>query len=268
MKRMLAAALGLFALSGAAYADEFFAGDLEATRSYQLGVQTHATRATPGAAYSNIDNFTGQGFANGGAALQSGNTITTLVADDLTPVTGIPSGTSITQFSFTVVNFDTTSTTFRPRVRFWFADGAGGLPGNYYNLPGGVDVGFSFAPITQAAGTAITYTGTVTPGTFDMPTSTFWAGITFDNNGGTTGANAAKLNLLGVGIFSPPVVGSSLDAAFQTTGAGSFFTTDNPAGSAFNFGGAPAANFGWEFVPEPSSLSLLALGCFAIRRRR
>jgi hypothetical protein len=95
-----------------------------------------------------------------------------------------------------------------------------------------------------------------------MPTGTFWAGVTFDGNNGTTGATLANLNNLGPGIFDPPTLGSSQDQFFATNSAGSFLA-NNPAGSFFNFGGSPVANFGWAFsgtppaapgAPEPPSL--------------
>ena len=74
-----------------------------------------------------------------------------------------------------------------------------------------------------------------------------WAGIAFDNNGGTTGATAAQLDNLAQGIFSPPEVGTSADQYFVTTAAGSF-ASDNPVGTLANFGGAPPADFGWEIL--------------------
>ena len=43
-------------------------------------------------------------------------------------------------------------------------------------------------------------------------------------------------------------LGSSTDTLFETTAAGSFFTTNNPPGAAFAFAGSPIANQGWEFV--------------------
>ena len=77
--------------------------------------------------------------------------------------------------------------------------------------------------------------------------SAIWAGIAFDNNSGTTGATAAQLDNLALGIFSPAVVGTSTDQYFVTTNAGSF-ASDNPVGTLTNFGGPPPADFGWEIL--------------------
>jgi hypothetical protein len=72
-------------------------------------------------------------------------------------------------------------------------------------------------------------------------------------------------------------VGSSQDRFFQTTAAGSFFPTNNPAGTALSLGNDPSdpfspppANFGWEIVvPSPAGLAVLGMGgLMAARRRR
>jgi hypothetical protein len=108
-------------------------------------------------------------------------------------------------------------------------------------------------------------------GSFVVPAGgTFFAGVYFDDNGGTTGATAAQLNLLGQGVFAPPTVGSSQDSFFQTTGAGG---GANPAGSFANFGGNPTADFGWAFsgtlaTPEPGTGLLLLLAGVPLAWRR
>jgi len=193
--------------------------------------------------YSNVTSFLGQGFANGGAALQGANTITRLVADDLTP-NGVGAGTDVTQIKFSVANFNAVPVTARARIRFWLDNGSG-APGAYYSVPAAV--GFSFNPFAFGPGVTI-LTGTIAPGQFTMPGVLFWAGITFDDNNGTTGATLTQMNNLGQGLFDPPTVGTSADMAFQTTAAGSFFTTANPPGTVFNLGGNPITNFGWEFT--------------------
>lgn len=254
MKKFAMGALALASVAGAATAEQ--TGTLSLVRTFDLNTATVAGRATPGAVYSNVDNFTGNAYANGGAANQAGNTITTLVADDIL----MAGPSSITSFTFSVANFNTVAVSARARVRFYAADGAGGTPGT-------VITGFSFNPISFAASSVNTFTGNVAA--FVLPAA-FWAGITFDNNTGGTGATAAQLNNLGQGIFDPPVVGSSGNIAFQTTGAGSFLA-NNPAGSTFNFTGlgAPIANFGWEFIPTPGAAALFGIaGVAAARRRR
>jgi hypothetical protein len=210
--------------------------------------------------YSNVTNFTGFGVTNGGAANVGGDNITTMVADDITPGPGLDGGT-VDAFTFSVANFDASNVSARARVRFYAADGTGGGPGTLIT-------GFTFNPITFAAGavTLFTFSNGGVP-LFSIPKGSFWAGLTFDDNNGTTGATLSQLNNLGQGIFDPPTVGSSQDVAFGTNNAGSFLG-NNPAGGFFNFGGDPRANLGWEFrgtagvaaVPEPSPL---LLGAFA-----
>src|SRR5207302_3756470 len=56
------------------------------------------TSVSPNALYSNVTNFSGSGFKNGGAANQSGNTITRLVADSLGFISSPPY--TIGSFSF------------------------------------------------------------------------------------------------------------------------------------------------------------------------
>lgn len=203
----------------------------------------------PLAVYSDVTTFTGQAFAQGAA---SGG-ITRLVMDDLTFTTNAGVG-NVTTIRFAVANLNAVSHSVRARIRFWNADGSplgAGLPngpGTYYS-PGGTAVGYSFNPFTFGSGVTI-LSGNLGAG-FAIPagtTTTLWAGITFDNVGTTTGATDADLSNFGQGFFEPVDLGSSTDTIFETTAAGSFFTTANPAGSAVNFGGSPVANAGWEFV--------------------
>jgi hypothetical protein len=247
MRIALLALLLLGLAASAAIAVEREGGSLIFTEEYPLGAPVLANPEALSTEYSNVSNFLGQGYANGGATLQGANTITTLVADDITPV-GTYGGMDVVQFKFSAVNFNSVAVTFRPRVRFWFADGAGGAPGTYYNLP--APVGYSFNPVTVSAMTVTVFTANISPGQFTMPGSTFWAGITFDDNGGTTGATAAQLDNIGQGIFDPPTTGASADRAFQTQAAGSFFGVNSPAGALFYLGGSPPTNFGWEFTVD------------------
>ena len=61
-----------------------------------------------------------------------------------------------------------------------------------------------------------------------------WAGITYDNNVGATGATLADMDAMGTGLAQPSI-GTSTDTMFQTTAPGSFFNTANPAGAQFQF---------------------------------
>jgi len=253
MKKTLVGALALAAMAGTAIAD-IEAGDLTVSAQYSFGQQVFGTQFAGDARYSNVTNFLGQGFANGGAALQGTNTITTLVMDDITPV----NGGVVPYIRFSVANFNSVAVSARARIRFW--DDAAGLPGTANAA------GFSFNPIAFGPGVTVV-TGFLGTG-LTTPNAKFWAGVTFDNNNGGTGATLAQMNLLGQGIFSPANIGSTADIAFQTSAAGSFFLVNNPAGSTFNFGGAPPADFGWEFVPAPSTLALLGFGGLVVSRRR
>jgi hypothetical protein len=257
----------LFATS--AFGVEFFGLELTQVAHVPFGeAQTiPGTRGTTGI-YSNVANFLGSGFANGGSANQAGNTITRLVADDLGLINNAVV-TEVNQITFAVANFNATNTNCRARIRFW-QNGAG-VPGTYLTDAdnGAASIGFSFNPFNFAPGVTL-LTGNLTGAGWTLAAgpSTMWAGLTFDNNTGTSGATAAQLDNMGVGLFDPPTEGTSSDNLFQTTAAGSFFPTSNPAGSLLNFGGNPIANAGWELVPEPSSLALLALGALAVLRRR
>lgn len=236
-------------LAQAAAAADALAGDLRIISHVplaDLSRQPDTTAVDPLAVYSNITNFLGQAFAQGPAT----GGISRLVMDDLTFTTD-PAVGAVTNIRFSVANLNAASHSVRARVRFWNADGASlgpGLPngpGTYY-APGGTPVGFSFNPLTFPPG-IITVAGN-TP--FTVPagvTTTLWAGLTFDNMGTTTGATDAELSNFGQAFTNPVDLGSSTNVVFETTAAGSFFPTDNPAGAGLTFG-PTTANQGWEIV--------------------
>lgn len=251
MKTLLSAAV-LAAVAGVASAD--IAGEATPIAHYAIGTPSYGTRAvTPGATFSNVTNFLGQAYLNGGAAVVSGNLTTKYVSEQINRTHAL---TNVTRFSFSVANLDAGIVTARARVRFHDLNNAGGTNTGAYIT------GFSFNPIAFNPGVTVFFANIAAialPQNFSM-------GITFDNLG-ASGTTAAQLNNLGVGIFNPPDVGSSPDLAFTTTAA-SVGNVHNAAGNSFNFGGQPVANFGWEIVPAPSSLALLGLGGLVAGRRR
>jgi hypothetical protein len=214
--------------------------------------------------YSDVTTFSGFGFANGGAAVVGGNDITNVVADDINPTAG-GVGSPITSITYSVANLNGSAVTFQPVLSIWAADGAGGQPGTLLTS-------LSLSATTQAAGTVALYTISQSTGFF-LGQARFWAGLSFDDNGGAIGVTAAQLNNLGQGIFAPPTVGSSQDLFFGGSTPGQQ-GSNNPAGGLFFFGGNPVADFGWAFTatPEPGSALLvaggLALAALLSKRRR
>lgn len=248
MKRVVLASL-LFVLVGSANAAEHDGITATVEAHVDLGIaQTLNLQDIVFAnvvEYSNITNFQGGGFSHQGAVLQGSNTITSLLADDITP-TGATAGGNVTTIRFSVVNFNMVAVSVRARLRFWFADGVGGGPGTYYDRPS--DVGFTVNALSYAPGVSLV-SAAIPPGIFTMPGERFWAGIAFDDNNGMTGATATQLNNFGQALFDPPTVGASDDQHFLTTAGGSFFAVDNPAGTLGDLGPI-VASYGWEFIAE------------------
>ena len=240
----------------AQYRDIFVpSSQVKLLKTYNINSRVQAPAAVdPDALYSNVTTYSGSASRNGGAELQAGNTITVLVADSLGLVGAPPF--SVGSFSFSVVNFNAADISARPRIRFYAADGPAGTPGTLVT-------GYTFDPITfTAMSVQVFNTGTLASA-FAVTTQAIWAGITFDDNSGATGATLAQMNDLGQGLFDPIDRGSSTNDFFETDAAGSFLA-DNPTGTTFDFGGAPLANFGWEIV---SSVPLpLTLNNFKIQR--
>ena len=227
-----------------------YGGDLTVTASYPLNAKQRSAIVPqvvdPNAFYSNITTFTGNAVLNGGATSVGGNIITTLVADDLTFTRGVP--VNVVQYRFTVVNANSVAVSFRPRVRFY---------NNNAGVPGTLIGGNTFNAVSVPALTVQTFTSPAV-GPFAFATQTAWAGITFDNNTGATGATAAQLNNLGQGSYNPPDRGTSADSAFRTTAAGDFLV-GNPAGASFN-NATIVDNFGWELMSAPPTAASVTIG--------
>ena len=194
------------------------------------------------AVYSNIDVNNYSGFFYGNAlAVDDGSGIaqTSLVADDIEPA-GTPPY-QIDKIRFTMFNGGTNDVSVRPCIRFYAYDGTTFLPSTLV-------AAYTFNPITIAAGSGSLITGTITP--FVYNDVLLWAGIFFDNDGGST-ATVDDLNNFGPGIWDfAGDVGQSQDIFFQSDAGNDQFLTDNPTGAGYNFGGPPMANFGWELVQD------------------
>lgn len=229
-----------------------------------LGAGLTALSAHPAAAqttvYSNTTTFSGSGYAPGGATSAAGSTL--IDADDLNLLSG-SAGLSVSGFTFSVANFNTVAVAAAPTVYFYSSAATGG--------PGTLLYAVRFNPLSPGASSVGTYNYNPTGGNlFTLPTGTLWAGMSFSN--GTTGtATVDQLNNFGQGIYSPPTVGSSSDAFFESDAPAT--ATSNPVGAVYKspFGGAPVGNFGWSIrtsaspaVPEASTTVslglLLALG--------
>lgn len=265
MRNFVFVSVFVFGVLGVASAQEFGGINAELVATTSLASKkfddmgNHAQIGVP--IYNNIPPTFAGVATSGGSVNQSGNTITKLLADDIVPV----GAGGIVEFWFTVGNLNSVAVSARPRIRF-YADNAG--------TPGAAIAGFSFSPISFAANSGNVYFTSIA-NVFGAPlfttTGPIWAGITFDNNTGGTGATAAQLDNLGQLVMNPPTLGSSADKLFLTTAAGSNLV-NNPAGTVQNspFGGNPRGNLGWKFnvVPEPGTMLALAAGLGALFARR
>jgi len=245
MKRLLLAFVLVACVTTAARAEVYDGGNLIVRGALPVGQPGRFQVATSVSEYSNITSYQSLVSHGAGAQLQGVTQITGVLADDITPLGAHP-GSNVTSFTFSIANFNDHAVTIRPLARFWNADAADGRPGTYYGA-----VGFNFAPVTVPSFTVALYTGLPAPGQFPMPGLTFWAGLAFDDNHGTTGATLAELSGVGQGGFYPPTVGTTADKLFATNDAGSFFGINNPFGGLQVF--APIgfnASMAWEFVVD------------------
>jgi hypothetical protein len=225
--------------------------------------------ATPAAAqtvaYDNTGTFQGFNVISNAAQTQGSNTITAVLADDITFVPG-SAGQTVTAVTVAAASHNGTAVTVRPFLRFWNADGTGGGPGTYFS-PGGTPLDIDLGPTTLAAsGTPNLLRIELGANSFPIPAAEkLWVGIGFDDANGTTGATFNQMHNLGYNLYDPPAVGSSADIMFVTGGFGSWLGFNNPPGSMFDLGDNIVANAGYKFevspVPEPTGV--LAVGLAA-----
>lgn len=173
---------------------------------------------------------------------------TGIVADDITPVVGF-AGQPVIEFQFGLFNNNTTPSLITPTAYFYKNDGAGGGPGTLITA----------AELTPVAidGLATTTVTAANPlGFFNLPATTFWAGLSF------SAASPDDSNAIAQLVYYPPTVGSSADLFFVSDNPAS--NADNPPGSLFAgaFGGNPEMSFDWQFsvtpLPEPTGVMAVA----------
>lgn len=205
-------------------------------------------------AFDNTVNFTGHTAMNGGTALLNGLLTTRFVSDDLY-VGQSNVGYSVTGFDWCVANLNPSVTNARMIVSFH--------QDNLTNAPFARIASYFFGTRAIPAGVTCYHTNT---SNFSIPSPTIWMGITFDNSNATV--TVGELNKLGLGVFDPPLSGSSLDEDFISPGP-SQGAQDFPVGTVRSspYGGNPVANYGFRVSPEPGSLCLLAVAAFALVRR-
>lgn len=217
-------------------------GSLQILASSIIGAESPAASPSTtlvvdsAAVYSNVSNATTRTFNHGGATIIAGNAMTRLAADRLS-LTGTPPY-SLGGFVFSIANNNTAAVSLRPRVRFYLTDGPAGNPGTLIG-------GYTFNQITIPANTIQLVQPALTAPLLAINSSNIWAGLTFDDNNGTTGASTTQLDLVGQVVHDPISLGSSADSYFLTTNPGSF-NLDNPLGATASFGSSPPANFAWE----------------------
>jgi hypothetical protein len=183
---------------------------------------------------------------------------TGIVADDITPVAGF-AGQSVTQFQFGLFNNNTTASVITPTAYFYDNDGTSGGPGT---LIAAVEL-----PPVAIDGLATTTVNELNPlGFFDLPSTTFWAGLSF------SAVSSADSNAIGQLVYYPATVGSSQDLFFASTNPAS--NASNPPGTLFTapFAGDPQMSFDWQFsvtaVPEPTTVAIAMVALVGVMSGR
>jgi hypothetical protein len=203
-----------------------------------------------GIAYQNTIDATGTGYQFGGAAKVGIDLITTMDINEITLAPCAATGW-LTTISFIANNFNDVPIQARALCTTWLANGPGGGPGT---------ASFEFLMTATLAADSNTVLTLSTGGDPVPPNSTFWIGISFDNENYAYDTTAAQLDQLGAYAYRPATVGQDGSQAYSAPPG----TIDDPFDPVLTpIGSAYGANFGWTVdyaVPEPSSWLLLAFG--------
>lgn len=223
--------------------------------------------------YDNTTTFSGAGwYEDPNQTLVSfnpatGNHMTIFMADDIFLTPSTP--TTIGKFRFSIFNGNNFTVTARPRLFFYNNNGLNNGPGTFIkeyalnplSLPGSTVTGNTLLISADVSADPFTVDGS------------FWAGLAFDDNNGTTGISEEQLKRLGQVIFDPPTIGDSTFQYFHSSALNNF-AINNPQGLIDDLL-VINANFYWQFtsaapVPEPSTFALVAAGggLFLFARRR
>ncbi len=195
----------------------------------------------PGALHSNITNFSGLSFLNGGATGSGGSAITRLIASEIF----LSAPGSIARIKPAIINTSSGTVQARVRPRFYNPGGPSG--------PGTIIIGFTSNAIGIPPGVSV-LSFEVAP--FSLP-GHCWAGVVFD--GVDTMTTGAALNTLGLGLFNPADIGDISGVMFRSSVTGSFLSS-NPAGTQSS---PPGGAGGWE-LRSPQGACCFASGSCAI----
>jgi hypothetical protein len=240
-------------------------------------------------------------FNPAGAANVSGTARTRNIYDDVhfdttPPANNWGNARTMRQVCWTITQGNTGSVPVSMSLRFW-EDGnpqygvgspSSGQPGNYYGTQGGLNqaqpagpgVTFIYNPIPQGEYIdCVDWKVDLYPGGFaDLRTpaagNKMWWGMQFNNINNPT-VTLAQLNNFGVvrAQTNPIDVGESNPNNAWLSAPGNYFGVNFPPGSRLDQGypdelGSQPENYGFEFVPEPVTASLLGLGILGLLRRR
>jgi hypothetical protein len=236
------------------------AGPIQAVTPIALAGGSGATSrvVAPGAIYSDVTNYTGYAYADGGASGPGNDDYTIMDADDLT----LAGGGDVSGVNVILANFNNGTVTANVDLTFFANDGAGGLAGTVLGA-------FQVAGVTLPGAALSELNVSLSPGQLTLSQGTIWAGLAYDN-ANQANTSDAELNELGMGIFNPPDVGSSTDEFEEIDSSQAPYTSSDPSGGTYYFGGNPVANFGWELVaatPEPGCMGVMLFGLALMRRR-